>query len=126
MTATKSIGRLAASVVLALAPLAVRAADVSGTWTASFETQIGTQNYTYEFSVKGTEVTGMAKSDMGEVEISEGTTDGDTITFVENVSFQGMPLRISYTGKMTSADEIAFTRNVADLAMEELVAKRVK
>jgi hypothetical protein len=37
-----------------------------------------------------------------------------------------MPLRISYTGTMTSADEIAFTRNVADLAMEELVAKRVK
>jgi len=126
MTATKSIGRLAASVVLALAPLAVRAADVSGTWTASFETEIGTQNYTYEFSVKGTELTGVAKSDLGEVEITEGKVDGETITFVENASFQGMPLRISYTGTMTSADEIAFTRNVADLAMEELVAKRVK
>jgi hypothetical protein len=37
-----------------------------------------------------------------------------------------MPLRITYSGAMTSADEIKFTRNVADIANEELVAKRVK
>ena len=45
---------------------------------------------------------------------------------VENANFQGMPLKITYSGTMTSADEIAFTRNVADLANEKLVAKRAK
>jgi len=35
-------------------------------------------------------------------------------------------LKITYSGTMTSADEIAFTRNVADLANEKLVTKRVK
>lgn len=37
-----------------------------------------------------------------------------------------MPLKISYTGKILSDDQIDFTRNVADIAMEKLVAKRVK
>ena len=115
-----------AAALFLLVPVAASAADVTGTWTASFETQIGTQNYTYEFMVKGTELTGMAKSDNGEVEITEGKVDGEMVTFVENLNFQGMPLRITYTGKMTSADEIAFTRNVADIANEELVAKRAE
>jgi hypothetical protein len=58
--------------------------------------------------------------------IVEGKVDGDTITFVENASFMEMPLRITYKGKMTSADEIQFERNVADIATEKLVAKRAK
>ena len=123
MTIRRVVGALA---LVAFVPLAAAAADVTGTWKASFETQIGQQNYTFEFTVKGTTLTGRAKSDNGDVEITEGKVDGNTVTFVENLNFQDMPLRITYKGTMTSADEIAFTRNVADLAMEELVAKRVK
>ena len=123
MTIRRVVGALA---LVAFVPLAAAAADVTGTWKASFETQIGQQNYTFELTVKGTTLTGRAKSDNGDVEITEGKVDGDTVTFVENLNSQDMPLRISYKGKMTSADEIAFVRNVADLAMEELVAKRVK
>ena len=52
--------------------------------------------------------------------------DGDKISFVENANFQGMPLKITYSGTMTSADEIAFTRNVADISNEKLTAKRAK
>ena len=37
-----------------------------------------------------------------------------------------MELKVSYTGKITSADEIKFTRNVGEFATEEIVAKRVK
>ena len=46
--------------------------------------------------------------------------------FVERLSFQGMEIVITYTGKITSADEIKFTRQVGEFATEELVAKRVK
>jgi hypothetical protein len=63
---------------------------------------------------------------LGESKLEEGKVEGDKITFVENANFQGMPLKITYSGTMTSADEIAFMRNVADLANEKLVAKRVK
>jgi len=101
------------------------AADFAGKWTAAIDTQIGVQNYTYEFKVDGTKVTGRAKSQFGDVEITEGTINGDEITFVENVSFQDMALRIVYKGKI-SGDEIKFKRDVADVASEEFVAKRAK
>jgi opacity protein-like surface antigen len=107
-----------------LAP--IRAADISGKWTASFDTQIGTQNYTFDFKVAGATLTGRAKSDNGDTEIKEGKVTGDTVTFVENLNFQGMELKITYTGKIVSDDEIKFTRDVAGIANEELTAKRAK
>lgn len=101
------------------------AADVSGKWTASFETQIGVQNYTYEFKVDGEKLTGTAKSQFGEGQIAEGAVKGDQISFVENLDFQGQQIRIVYTGKI-SGDEIKFNRKVGDIASEDLVAKRAK
>jgi hypothetical protein len=121
---TRRFWLAAALCVVSLAP--VRAADISGKWAASFDTQIGKQNYTYDFKVTGATLTGRAKSDNGDSEIKEGKVAGDTVTFVENLNFQGMELKISYTGKVVSDDEIKFTRDVAGIAMEELVAKRVK
>jgi hypothetical protein len=105
------------------------AADVTGTWTASFDTQVGVQKYTYTFKVDGNKLTGKAKADSeaikGESEITEGAVNGDDISFVENVDFQGMPIRIVYKGKV-AGDEIKFTRTILDMFTEELVAKRVK
>ena len=113
--------------VLMVVALPLRAADVSGRWTATFNTEIGEQSYTYEFEVKGTVLTGTAKGNLvGESKITDGKVDGDKISFVENASFMEMPIRIEYTGQMTSADEIKMTRKVLDIATESLVAKRVK
>ena len=103
------------------------AADITGTWKASFETQIGTQNYTYEFVVKDTTLTGKLQSDMGGAsEIKQGKVEGDKVSFVETFKFEGNDIQITYTGRITSNDEIKFTRQVAEFATEELVAKRVK
>jgi len=103
----------------------VMAADFTGTWTAAIDTQIGVQNYTYTFKVTGEKLTGKTKSQYGESEITEGVVKGDDITFVENLNYEGMPLRIVYKGKI-SGDEIKFTRNVADISDEPFVAKRAK
>jgi hypothetical protein len=48
------------------------------------------------------------------------------VSFVETFKYQGMDITITYTGKVVSADEIKFTRQVAEFATEELVAKRAK
>jgi len=109
--------------MLLLAP--AFAADAAGKWTASIDTQIGIQNYTYDFKVDGNKLTGKAKSQFGETEITEGTVKGDEIAFVENLNFEGQPLRIVYKGKI-SGDEIKFNRQVADLASEDFVARRAK
>jgi hypothetical protein len=111
--------------LLALLTVPALAADISGAWTASIDTQIGVQNYTYTLKVEGTKVTGTAKSQNGESQIQDGVIKGDEITFVENLDFQGQSLKIVYTGKI-AGDEIKFNRKVADFASEDFVAKRAK
>jgi hypothetical protein len=113
---------------LILAPLAALA-DISGTWTAKFDTQVGEQNYTFMFEVDGMTLTGSAKSSVAgaenpEVELANGKVEGDTVTFVENLSYQGQDLVITYTGTIVSDDEIQFSREIAGVATEELVAMR--
>jgi hypothetical protein len=118
-------GLMAVWLVLAsMAPMA--AADITGKWTSSFDTQIGKQEYTYDFVVKDSKLTGKMKSNLGESDVLDGKVDGDKVTFGEILKFEGMEIKITYTGTVVSADEIKFTRNVADFATEELVAKRVK
>jgi hypothetical protein len=118
---------LLSAVIAAGMAAAVFAADVTGTWTATFDTQLGAQKYTYTFKVQGTKLTGKAKSElaMTETEITEGTVNGDDISFVENLNFQDMPLRIVYKGKM-AGDELKLTRTILDMFTEEAVAKRSK
>lgn len=101
-------------------------ADITGKWIASFETQIGVQNYTYEFAVKDGVLTGTISSSNGASAMKPGRVEGDKVTFGETLTFMEMEIPIAYTGQIVSADEIKFTRAVAEFATEELVAKRVK
>ena len=119
--------RLLVPMALLFAPL-VALADVSGTWTAKFETQIGEQSYVYTFKVDGMNLTGTAKNSLSEQPsaIMDGKVEGDTITFVENLNYQGMDLVITYKGMIVSDDEIRFSRSVGEFATEELVATRSK
>jgi hypothetical protein len=112
--------------VLMLPGRVALAGDITGKWTASFDTQIGQQDYTYDFVVKDATLTGKYKSNLGEGDILEGKVEGDKVTFVEILKFEGNEVRITYTGKIVSGDEIQFTRQVADFATEQLVAKRAK
>ena len=76
---------LAAVVIALVLGVAVRAADPSGRWSATFMTQVGEQAYTYEFIVKGTTLAGTAKGSLtGEGKISDGKIDGDTITVLDS------------------------------------------
>ena len=116
-----------AVLVLAVISLPALAADITGTWKADFNTQRGLQKYTFTFKQDSAGLTGKISADTGgekrEADLKEGKVDGDNVTFVELLSFQGNELRIVYTGKI-SADEIKFTRKVGDLGTSEAVAKR--
>jgi hypothetical protein len=100
--------------------------DITGKWTATFETQVGTQTYTYDFVVKDGVVSGKITSSLGAAVMQPGKVEGDKVTFGETLTFMEMELPITYAGQITSPDEIKFSRNVAEFATEELVAKRVK
>jgi hypothetical protein len=122
--------RIAAAAGIALiCALPTFAADVTGKWTAEFDTQVGPQKYVFELKADGAKVTGKAAFERmgqkGEAELKDGKLDGDSISFVEILDFQGQAIPITYTGKI-AGDEIRFTRSVGDFAKEEIVAKRVK
>ena len=102
------------------------AADATGKWTATFDTQIGEQKYTYDFKVTGTKVTGTATNQNGKSEITNGVVDENAIRFVETFDYQGTAVRIEYNGTWDGPDKINFVRKVADYAVEDLVASRVK
>ena len=68
--------------------LSALAADITGQWTATFNTQVGEQHYTYTFKVDGEKLTGTAKSDNGTTDIQNGTVKGDDVSFVENLDYQ--------------------------------------
>jgi hypothetical protein len=114
---------------LAVIPLSLAAADVTGTWKSEFDSQVGLQKYTYTLKQDGTNLTGKANSEIGdqkrETELKEGKVVGDKISFVEMLNFQDNEIRVSYTGKLTTnANEIKITREVGEFAKEEIVAKR--
>ena len=117
--ATMTAGAVVPSAALAAAP----SADLNGTWTTEFDSQVGKQTYTYDIKVEGNTLTGHAKSNLGEGGLS-GTVDGDKVTFVENLNYQGQALAITYTGQIVSADEIKFKRDVAGQGGEEFTARR--
>jgi hypothetical protein len=127
MNRSRNLMIFAAFVPALLAPL--RAADVAGKWHAEFDTQIGTQKYTYEFKVAGDKVTGTAaferETGKGEVVLQDIKLDGDKIAFVEPLKVDDQEISITYSGTV-SGDEMKLTRQVGDIATEELVARRVK
>ena len=112
--------------ILAAFSLSVSGAGISGKWKAEFDTQIGLQKYVFTLDQEGEKVSGKANSEIGETknetELTEGKMEGDTLSFVEMLTFQGNEIRITYQGKV-EGNEIKFTRKVGDFATEELVAK---
>jgi len=127
----KKIIQTFAVAACALAVVGVaRAQDtVAGKWKSQFDSQIGQQNYIFEFKVDGTNVTGTATGErqMGTntVAITEGKITKDGVFFVEPLKLQDNDIRIEYSGKV-SGDELKLHRKVGDFAEYDIVAKRVK
>lgn len=117
------------AVLIVMGLACLYAADITGKWTAEFDSQVGPQKYTYEFKADGATLTGMAISNIGGTEaktpITEGKINGNEISFVESLNYQGMDLRIAYKGTV-SGDEIKLSRMVGEQEGETFVAKRAR
>ncbi len=117
-------------ILLLVGLVTVYAADITGKWTAEFDSQVGVQKYVFEFKVEGATLTGTAISKIADAPearppITAITVNGEDVAFVENLNYSGMELRITYKGKITG-DEIKFSRDVAGQGGETFVAKRAK
>ena len=117
-----------ALLALFLAALLPAHAGLAGRWTAEFDTQIGLQKYVFEFKQDGDRFTGQATHDhsldKGTVQLRAVTVDGDKVSFNEPFSVEGTEIIIAYRGTL-AGDELRLTRDVGDIATEQLTAKRV-
>jgi enterochelin esterase-like enzyme len=115
-----------AFVTAGLLSLSAIAADVTGTWKAEFDTQIGVQKYTFTLKQEGTSLSGKANAEIAgekhESNLKDGKVEGDNVSFIELLNFQGNDLEIHYEGKV-SGNEMKLSRKVGDFATEQLVAK---
>jgi enterochelin esterase-like enzyme len=115
------------SLALAALPFAGFAADLSGTWKSEFDSQIGRQKYTYTLKQEGDKLIGKANSEVNdekrEAKLSEGKVEGNKVSFVEMLSFNGNDIRISYKGTVAGT-EMKLTREVGTFATEDIVLKR--
>ncbi len=129
MKTTKTVRWIALCSLIGLVTSAMQAADIAGQWRAEFDTQIGLQKYAFNLQASNSVLTGKATSEVQgvkrETELKEGKIEGDTISFVEYLDFDGVELRIKYTGRV-STNEIQFRREVGDIAVEEFKATRVQ
>ena len=104
------------------------AADITGKWTAQMPGRGGqTREATFNFKVDGNTVTGTVSGPRGDMEISDGKIDGDTITFTQTMEFNGNSMKILYKGTI-SGDSIKFTRTREEWRRrrrpQEFIAKR--
>jgi len=71
---------------------------VAGKWETTRETQRGTMTSTFTFAVDGNTLTGTVGSQRGETEISEGTIDGNKISFKVVMTMGDRTFEMSYSG----------------------------
>ena len=110
-----------------LLAVAAFAADVTGKWTAEVPGRGGnTMTQTFTLKADGSALTGtVAGGRGGDVSITNGKVDGDTITFDVVREFQGNSMTMHYTGKV-SGDQINFKmeRQGGEGQAREFTAKR--
>ena len=84
------------------------AADVTGTWKGTAETQNGTIERTFVFKQDGEKLTGETTSQMlGKSVITDGKVTGDDVSFTITAKFGDNELKLNYKGKV-SGNEIKF------------------
>lgn len=117
-----------AALTLSLAGSALAQNDIAGTWKSQFDSQIGTQNYTFVFKLDGATLTGRAigvrQDATNEVALTNAKLDGNKVSFSEPLKIQDNDVVVEYSGTI-AGDELKLHRKVGDFAEYDIVAKRV-
>ena len=98
--------RVFALMLLFLTGAPAFAAGVDGNWSGSVDSPNGPVQVSFSFKTDGTTLTGTTTGPDGmTIALKNGKVDGNKITFVIEVSFNGNTLSFDYTGEV-AANEI--------------------
>ena len=125
----RSIPALAAILVALLWSGAALAADATGKWAGQMRGPDGSGDFEMSFTFKqdGAKLTGSVQGPQGDpIEITDGKVDGDRISFVVKVDYNG-GMTITHNGTI-SGDEIKLNSKVegGDFPAGSMTLKRVK
>jgi hypothetical protein len=99
------------------------AADISGTWNAEVETDMGSGTPTFEFKQAGGQLSGTYKGTFGEQKLT-GTVKGDDVEFSFTFDAGGQTAKAVYKGKIEGA-AMSGTVVLGDLAKGKWKAKKI-
>lgn len=117
----KSVYAFVLSAALAVSAFA---ADVTGKWQAEMKTPNGdSRQVTFNLKADGSKLTGNMSTQMGDMEISDGKVDGDNVSFVVKMEFNGNSRTMNYKGKV-AGDELKLQVE-SPRGTREMTAKRV-
>ena len=75
-----------------------------GTWITTINSPMGSQNGTMSLATDGGTLTGKISGPQGEIEIEDGTVDGDSLTWKAKMT-SPMPMTLEFSATV-SGDEI--------------------
>lgn len=73
------------------------AADMTGKWSVTVETEMGSGTPSFDLVEDGGKLSGTYTGQMGSAPVT-GTVDGESFTLVINVDAQGQSMAITYSG----------------------------
>ncbi len=99
------------------------AADATGTWSGTMATPNGDVPVSFTLVEDGAALTGStAGPDGTATPITDGKVDGDNVSFVVNLDFNGMPFTMSYTG-VVKGDSLDFTIDIFGMPVQLTVTR---
>jgi hypothetical protein len=104
---------LLTTIVLLAVGVAAFAADITGKWVAQVAGRNGTQEVTFNLKADGSKLTGTVTGGMGgrggdapqPIEISDGKTDGASVSFAVKMEMNGQARVTTYSGTL-AGDEL--------------------
>jgi len=110
-------------VLFAALPFAQAATDLAGEWDLTTISPVGENTNTVEFKKEGDAWKALAKSPQGERPYDSTAVDGNKVTLVLTIDFQGQPMTITYSGTVAD-NQINGSADFGGLAMGSFSAKR--
>ena len=97
---------------------------VNGKWEGTMQTNQGEQTATFEFKEENGKLTGTVGSPLGDAPLEESTIDGNSLSFVQKISYGGRDIVIAYNGTL-KGNEIQLTRTAGRGVPVEFTVTRV-
>ena len=99
------------------------AADISGKWTATVETDAGSGTPNFTFKQAGETLSGTYSGQLGEAPLT-GTVKGDDVEFSIKVSPQGEAVTLKYKGKISGGNSIKGTVDLGGMGSGTFTATK--